>query len=274
MTAENYYGSVQVLSRESSVSSKDHVRQKKHNGLIDLWAVCFRAVLYRTGWKPPPFAAKRQGEFMWMSMCTQPCWWCWCLEVHPHTSPGVPIYPTSAGSQKASRLPHVFWWSFERQTWTFSTKTPQCIAFLYYPHYLASPVSCDESDSRTGFNEVNLRSASNILHDFDSHVGLMMTQNDLERSDKFPSTHNYPVKRYYQYRILTASQSFSNSQFDSSASTSFQSVSSSAFLLPRPARQNDASLKAPAITGSCPFKPTCFKLLRAHGKQCWCVNLI
>lgn len=155
MTAENYYWSV---------------RQKKHNGLIDLWAVCDRAVLYRTGWKPPPFAAKRQGEFMWMSMCTQPCWWCWCLEVHPHTSRGVPIYPTSAESQKASRLPRVFWSSFERQTWTFSAKTPQCIAFLYYPHYSASPVSCDESDSRTGFNEVNFRNASNILHDFDPRL--------------------------------------------------------------------------------------------------------
>ena len=24
-----------------------------------------------------------------------PCWWCWCLVADPHTSPGIPIYPTS-----------------------------------------------------------------------------------------------------------------------------------------------------------------------------------
>ena len=88
-------------------------------------------------------------------------------------------------SRKASRLGRV-WWSFERQTWTFWAKTPQCIAFLYYPHCLASLVVTNriqEQDSMKWTWETPQIFLMTLTHD--SHVSLMMTQNDLERSDEF-----------------------------------------------------------------------------------------
>ena len=275
MTAENYNWSVQVMSRESSVSSKDHVRQKKHNGLIDLWAVCFRAVLYRTGWKPPLLLQKGK-----VSSCGCQCApnlvgdagvWRYILTLHEV----FPSIPPQLEAKKPQDSPMYFDDLLSDRLGLFQQRhhnaSRSFAILIIWHHQLVVTNRIQEQDSMKWTWETLQIYLMTLTHD--SHVGLMMTQNDLERSDKFPSTHNYPVKRYYQYRILTASQSFSNSQFDSSASTSFQSVSSLAFLLPRPARQNDASLKAPAITGSCPFKPTCFKLLWAHGKQCWYVKI-